>query len=141
MAVHEGIVARLKATAAVTALIGSGDDARLYPQSLPQRVAYPALVYEVSLSRVENDLDGEGYGDARVRLSSYAPTYTAAKELDKQVRLALHGFAHTTVGGVAIGSVSKVGGRDLLETGTEKNDVKLHRIYSDYQVWYGLATS
>lgn len=139
--IEHGFVARLKGVAGVTALIGSGDNARIYPGHLPQGVTYPALMYENVSPTVDNDLDGNGLGHDRLRVSAYSPSYSAAKSLETQVRLALHGFKHTTVGGVPIQSIAKVGGRDLLEPAVGKNDTPLHRIYGDYEAWYELATS
>lgn len=140
--IEDAFVALVKAAAGVTALIGSGDSARIYPSKLPQNPTYPCVMYRNVSPGVDNDLDGEGKGHARLRFSSYSRDYTEAKSLDTQLRLALHGVAQQTVASVPVGSIAKTpGGGDFVESGPTVNDQAVHRIDGDYEAWYTLPTS
>lgn len=97
MSIETDLVARLKATAAVTALVGSGAAARVYPLRLPESwtgAAGSALTYElVGGSRLYHLGGAAGVSRARVRLHCWSATYGGAKALAAAVRGALDDWA------------------------------------------------
>lgn len=97
--VETALVAKLKATAAVTAVVGS----RIYPQLDTQEGSSPQIVYKKLGAEPTNKLAGSGQLKAyTLQLDCYAETETAAAALGKLVRDALTPSAgawrDTTVG-------------------------------------------
>lgn len=102
------IYTKLKATAAVTALIGSGDNTRLYPVYLPQNVAYPAVVFTVAnvphhfVKDQPSDIDR-----AKVTFHIWASAaqgengYQQIEDIDAAIRTALD-YVEGTAGGVTV---------------------------------------
>ena len=93
--IENALVAYLKATPEVTALIGAGDSARIYPEAASQDPALgDHLVYqEVSFQKV-GSLDGqEAMGASRIQVDCYGLTNARAKALARAVRKAKGGVA------------------------------------------------
>jgi hypothetical protein len=82
MALAESIFAALSADAAVTAHIGTGSTARLFPLIAPPGTAAPYVVFQL-ISLVPDLTLGEASASGRhlVQLSIVAPTYAAALAL------------------------------------------------------------
>ena len=86
--IDESIYDILSANDAVTDLVGSGDDARIYPDRFPQKFTAPAICYDVGNEVQENDLSGIGglvYTD--VTIICRAETQVGARTLARAVRL------------------------------------------------------
>jgi hypothetical protein len=63
----------LLADAAVTALVGEGKAARIYPRVLPQPCTFPAIsFFRVSQVTVGDSHDGRGIDRARLEINSWA---------------------------------------------------------------------
>jgi len=85
--IEETLVAFLKSLTAVTAIIGTGNAARIRPDRLDQGETLPAILMQVD-ETPQNDLDGLGglvYAD--VTLTCRANTKTAARALAEAIRL------------------------------------------------------
>lgn len=121
MSVETRVVAVLRAAAAVTNIIGSGDACRLYPNKMKQDAAVPALVYQRVAVGPVNSLDGDNSNLDRVRfqLTSVGATYASAKNLAAAARSAL----------AASGA--------LLETELDLYDdeTQRHLVISDFYLW------
>lgn len=112
--IGKAIFSRLSTHAGTSALIGSGNAARVYPQKAPQDAAYPHVVYEV--------FDGERYssmgsdGDivrSRVRLHLWGESNAGLQDLSTQSRLALQRF-RGSAGGITVDDIFIIpGGVDL----------------------------
>lgn len=90
MSVSDDLFALLSTAAGVTALVGQ----RIYPDALPEKAAYPAIVYAAATPEIERLLDGT-IATQRVELSlgCWAPTRTAADAVGDAVTDALAGTA------------------------------------------------
>lgn len=90
MTLEEAVVARLRAAAAVTALVGSGNTARIYWLVRPQGGALPAVVLTVSSEDRDQHLDGDNdMIETVVQADSWATSQAQASALDAAVRAAL----------------------------------------------------
>lgn len=111
----EQVVLSLLANAAgVTALVGS----RIYGLMLPQKPAYPALVY-TAVSSVDvppiNVFAGANIARSRIQVSAFAVDYPGVKGLLEQVRLACS-YKNGTIATFSVVSVlPDVEGPDLWE--------------------------
>lgn len=116
----------LSADAGVTALVGSGASARIYPLLMQQSSAHPAVTYQrISAPRVETaSLSGQ---NARVRcrmqLDCWARTFAQALSLSDAVRAAMLGASTFTA-------------LALDERHTYEDDTSIYRISADYSCWY-----
>ena len=128
----QAIKSRLEAVAGVTALVGSGSSARIYPMLLPQNPTYPAVRYQ-QVDGVRESAMGADIGvvSATVQIDSYAETYAGARALAEAVRAALQRFSGT-VASVQIDDVFVASGpNDFYE-----EQVKARRVQYDFQVWH-----
>lgn len=88
----------LVANANVSALVGAGAAARIYPlDDLPQGCEYPAISYaHVSEDNVYTlALDVPGYVKVRMEYHIWGASYLKMRELLKKVKQALQGFRGT----------------------------------------------
>lgn len=85
-----GVIQLLKATAGVTALVGSGDNARIYPLERPQSEALPAVVVRILNDEPQDTKDGS----ATVSINTtavycMASTFLASRALAAAVKTAI----------------------------------------------------
>lgn len=89
-AMEEALCSYILSKAAVTALIGSGDAARLYPIVLPQDCDLAdgaAATYEIITSDETHTLtDRAGIVQSRVKITSFAQTHSAATTLARAIK-------------------------------------------------------
>lgn len=85
MELYEAVRTRLIEASAVTALVGSGADARIYWNRRDQGSALPALVLTAAGGEPDDlDLDGSAdYQESRIQGSCLANSYIQARELAK----------------------------------------------------------
>jgi hypothetical protein len=96
--IEEAIVARMLATAAITALIGSGSAARLYPLAIPQTAVLPAIAYQKVSSPKEQAHTGSSHlAHSRFQFTCDAETYAAVKALATTVKDCWDSFQGTIV--------------------------------------------
>ena len=99
---EEGMYSYITGLAAISALIGSGDDARMYPNELPQNPTYPAIVYHLIST---NDLmahDGAtDFMKKRLQFDCFGETYGSAKNLAKILRQQINGQSGA-LGGITV---------------------------------------
>lgn len=130
------LVAKLKATAAVTAICGT----RMFPLELPQKVTYPAIAYQ----QVGEDSVGSSTTEAdvaftRIQVTSYAEMYSAAKALNEAVRTALNGW--TDAGGTpAVSGCSRAGTYDIPGAAEPGQDKYLYGVAGDFIVQHASAS-
>ena len=75
-------VAYLKTQSTVTDEVGSGANARIYTDRLPQGATLPAIVLHDSISGIsyENLSTGDGIATRRVQVNCYAATKLSADD-------------------------------------------------------------
>lgn len=97
----------LNGAAGVTALVGSGAAARIYPPVLPQGVAFPCIAVE-HITTVELDtidaLSAYGLVRTRIQVTAIAKDYPGLKALMDEVRKACN-YQRGVISGVRVVSV------------------------------------
>jgi len=92
---EDTFVAMLEAQPAVTALVGSGADARIFPVTLPQDPTFPCLTYQVISGARDYVQDGaDGVVRFRVQCNLYGATYAQVKALRDALETSVSGL-HT----------------------------------------------
>ena len=92
--IEAAIAARMLAVAELTALIGSGTAARLYPLVVPQDVQMPAVAYQKISSPKENSHGGFSHlAGSRFQFTCEASTYDSAKAVAAAVRHCWNGYS------------------------------------------------
>jgi len=137
------IVTHLETVAEVTAVVGSGDAARIYPSVLPQDPTYPAIVYTVASNTSEEHLGGSaGLSHARVRIDCYATTAAAATALAEIIRInGLPSSTRGAVGSMTVRGVSLAAGPfDDIVTPRDGGQQWLRITRQDFLVSYKQAT-
>lgn len=125
------IYARLKATTAVTNLIGGATVPRIYPNIVPQDAPLPAIAYQRISAYRRLVMEGPAtLIRPRVQLTILASTYSAAKSLAAACREALDGYKGTA-GGVKVGVTMAEDESD--EYGSSN---LLHVVRQDYLIWH-----
>ncbi len=128
--VEHAIVDRLKANAAVNALVST----RIAPWEQTQSMPLPHISYlRVSTNREHIMAGSAGFAHAMIQVDCWAATYSAAKDLAEAVRKTLDGY-HGTTQGHYIGVIQNTIDRDVpqrLSTGSERS---LFRVMQEYRV-------
>lgn len=125
--IEEHINARLKATAAVTAIVGD----RIYPSHIPQRATLPAVSHLRLSGMPEHAMGADAdVRQTRVQVSCWSSQYSQGKTLAAAVRGALSRYAGT------------IGDDEILDV-YEENELDdydpptaVHQIVVDLLVWY-----
>ena len=103
--IEEAVNALLLATSTVTALVGSGSAARIFPLVIPQDAARPAIAYQkISSPKTMSHSGSSHLARSRFQFTVQAATYTSAKALAAAVRDGLIGY-RGTVSGVRIDGI------------------------------------
>lgn len=99
--IEEGLVAYLLAAAPITALVGVGANARIFPLRMPDNpAAWPVLVYhKISGPRDSAHSGPTGFARARFQFSCWSDDYAKAKRLAMAVVQAFEGY-HGAMGAV-----------------------------------------
>ena len=134
MRAEKAIKYLLNNAAGVTALVGSGTAARIYPGQLPQAAVLPGLVVEhisgVELTTIDAN-SAFGLMQARIQVTAVGKTYPEVKTLLEQVRLACN-YQRGVFNGVRIVSII----RDSVGPDLRDDDVQLYTQSIDFQVTY-----
>ena len=87
---EEAFCTYLLTKAAITAIIGTGSAARLWPAELPQSYSVSqgsAAVYEIISTDEQHTLsDRSGFVQSRVQIATYAATHKAAMTLAREIK-------------------------------------------------------
>lgn len=133
MSAGQAIYAKLIATTGVTDLVGT----RIYPLELPQDVTYPAIRYQ-QVSGPRSHVMGADTGtvDGRFQVDAFATTYSGAKALAAQIRLALSRWGGTA-GGVTVEHIFLANEHDRFESDPlEGGTPGVHRVLLDFIIHY-----
>lgn len=102
--IETGLYPYLLSKPGLTALVGAGSAARVYPLAAPRDAAYPRVTFRRTGTARGYQADGrqDGLAQATVELSAWggvgAGAYLAARQVAEQLRLSLSGFEHSTWG-------------------------------------------
>jgi hypothetical protein len=137
MTIEEAFRAYLGGVASVTALVGSGANARIYPQAMPQNPTFPAVIYMVVSNPVKESHSGNSaLAHPRFRINCWSQDYIQAKTLAREIRRALQGFKGIMggAGGVDVDGVDfedGSGGGDLFD-----DELQIHGVQMDCVIWH-----
>ena len=118
MKIEEALYAHLKAHTGLSSLVGT----RIYPLVLPQNPALPAVTYQKISRAGERVMNNSTTLVVRTRfqISCWATSYSNAKDVAEQVKLALQDYSGLMggAGGVQVLDVNVVGEQDIYEPDT-----------------------
>lgn len=124
MGIEEAFVTILEADAGVNALVGTGDDSRIFPNEIPQRMPMPAILYTLVNLETDHAMGVDtGLVNASYQFSCYDEgddKYDGAKALVAVVKTALSRFKGTSAG-VVIQDVLHDGETDLFDSTLERD--------------------
>ncbi len=133
-------IAKLKATSAVTSVIGSGSDARAWPDKIKElSTRYPCCVVMRTSGGQDMTLQGaSGLEHAMIEVESWAETRAAADSLDAAVVTALTAGVKPTWGTVYLSEcTAQLGSRDSGESpDATGGDKSAYWARTAFQVWY-----
>jgi hypothetical protein len=96
MDIEEAIYSHLTSDTSVYLLVGT----RVYPLSIPQDIALPAVAYQRVSGPRDVAHDGAlGYAHGRFQITCQAETYEGAKDLKTAIRRCMEGFRGMMGGG------------------------------------------
>jgi hypothetical protein len=114
MMIEEVVYSIGTAAAGLTALIGAGSAARLFPVAEEQEHALPRLIYEKDTPRpIAGIWSDSGWYKTHIRFRAYGQTAMAAKQVIEQVRAAYQRYH---------GQVSTIWVEDVKATGWGSDD-------------------
>ena len=103
MILEEGLVAELRADAGVSAIVGSGSDAQIYSEVVPQGVDGAAIVHARIGTAREQMLEGPlALVTARIRLDLWQTSSALMWALADAVRAVLNVGGTSVLGSVAV---------------------------------------
>jgi hypothetical protein len=103
---------------------------RVYPMRLPQGSILPAIVFQGISHTREDSHSGPSLPHPRIQLNCWAETYGGAKNLSRQVRVALDGYRGTWSGV----EIQRVKVANMLDD--QEEELSRYRVIIDIIVWY-----
>ena len=146
MSLGNFIYAWMKQEADVTAIIGSGDDCKCFPKSVPQDKDYPAVTYQIISTTPDRELAAPtDYVVARVQINALSKGRGAGATADS-LALAINGTASDvklngysgTLGGIKVWKAYIIDGPHdgSEEWEPDASDDPIHRVVTDYEICY-----
>jgi hypothetical protein len=133
--IEQRLVAKLKATADITDLVGAGDLARIQPSQRMQFAEMPALIYQLLEETPCNSANAAtDTSQSRIQVDIYAASYAEAKALSILVAAALNGW-HDTDGCIWLLESSTYN----LDGPYPADEAAAHRFTHEYLVWFSTA--
>lgn len=143
--IEDGLVALLKTFDAVTAIVGSGDDARIRPDRPHEDDPddQPGILVAIEAEEAQNDLEGEtGLVKATVVLTSYDREKADARALAEAIRR-----NGTNPGTGLSGYSGNAGSEGHIDAWWIRNDLEFvqleegsdegwYLVHSEYSVWF-----
>lgn len=87
MTIEGAILARLKAISNVTDIVGSGSNARIYAEHLPQNPVFEAITFKlIDAPRIHASGADPGIVRSTWQIDAWAKTYKAARDLGDVIR-------------------------------------------------------
>ena len=130
----EAIIAYLKATAGITALIST----RTYGMTIPQGATLPCLVVQrISTPRTLTHDTSGATGDlvsTRFQFDAWAETQSSTKAICDALRAALNGKTGSTGAGAVTVTIRAALANE--EAPTYEPEAELYRTRSEYIIWY-----
>ncbi len=113
---------------------------RVYAQHAPQKAPAPYIVYSrVSGDHLQHTTAPSGLASTSIQLDMFGVTYSQAKDLAEEVRLALDGFSgvvSTATKTITIKTITIATHTDGFEIPPAAGQKGIHRVIMDFAVWY-----
>jgi hypothetical protein len=122
----------------IAGMIGSGADARIYPNQMPDGVTFPAIVLTKVIGMGDYDQQGDtGVEDCRVQVDLYSDQGKAALNvLRRSVRGLLSGFrGGPAEAPCAIQSCFVINDADASDPSTERGGPRLRRRMLEFRIF------
>ena len=114
-----GVLDLLEANAGVTALIGAGATARIYPLVVPEGAVLPAITWQlISEPRMESMNGGTVLAWTRLQFNCWARKYSQAAPLAQAVKAALSQYRGTLSNGSRVDRIKVDNTLDLYDPAT-----------------------
>ncbi len=136
MTIDGAILGRLKAVSAITTIIGSGANARIYAEKLPQAPTLEAITFrQITGERIHAFGSDPGLVRARFQVDAWADTWEESRDLADAIRGNGAGNAFSRFRGTQDSTVVD----DILldnELATFQDQSGSYRTIQDYLIWY-----
>jgi hypothetical protein len=119
----------------ITDLIGTGGNARIYKDKIPQKnTTWPVLTYRTVSTQQEHDLSGAcGMARPRIQLDCWHETSVGAEALAEAVRNALDGYTGA-MGSATVSVALLEDTQDFYRPNEDGSDNGVHQISLDFQI-------
>lgn len=142
MAAESVIFNVLSNNATVTALVGSGADARVNPSFADNKETLPYVVFEMIATDRWQAADGyTGTGQMTYEFRCFASTRLGATALRNAVRIALDHLSETTVSGQTVLVITAMDGDESTEFRDEGGQVPVYMSSIDMEIYVREAVS
>ena len=123
--VEQQLIQAIEGDAACQTHFGATPATRIYPMTMPENTAYPAMTYQrISNARVNSFDAGGGIDNPRVQVDVWAQTRKAAREAAMEVKRVVE--ATTLFGGWLV---------DDREDHDDTIEPALYRVSMDFSLW------
>lgn len=131
MDIYDAIVAKLKATAALTALVGT----RIYPDEVPQGKLYPAVFY-MTVSDVKDHFITEisSLEAPNIQLTTYADAKDDAAAVAEEIKTAINGY-QGTLSGITIQCIKLINEMPSMYKSAD-GTTKIYTHDLEFEVWH-----
>ena len=134
-----GIAAQIRDLLIASSALQAEISGRIHPGIVPQRAVFPCVVY-TQISAERTSVMGEDTGTVRStwQIDQYAQTYAQARKVASLVRKALQRKAGTFPTGVSPVIAPRLIQSIFVEADTDlfEDETQLHRVSTDYTIWY-----
>lgn len=136
--VKAAIYAHLKTKGAVTSIVGTGDNLRVYPGRIPDRAGLPYIrVYEITGTREHELAHAVGLVEGRVQFDCWDDDPLSAYSLADAVRGAMDHIAFgTVVGGVTLQGSHVLDMSEITEFTEDLEAADRYGYRVEVTVWY-----
>lgn len=138
MAIYADLLTYLKTVSEVTDLVGTGTNARIYPDTGKEGVALPCVTYRKRSGGEQSGISGgHGLHSALFEITSWATTRASADALDNAIYDNLEG-GNRTMGTTAVTQVLvQPDGRDAsADPAIDGGDNPEYWARTTYEIWY-----
>lgn len=146
MSVESALYEHLKARAGVTALVGTGSSARIYPDKAPIGAAFPYIVFKKVVQTHEHHFGTSaaagvaGIAKATIQIDCWDDDRLGALALAEAVRDGIDGLTQSTLGAngqtVRVQYVHLDDDKADLVAPLDASDVGTYRVIMDFSICY-----
>lgn len=131
MTIEEAITTYLSGYAGLTALVGD----KIYPDTLPDGVEYPAVVYQKISDIPDRKLDGQqALRSPNFQIEAWDTTKAKAIAIGNQIEAALNDYKGT-LSGIEIQEIALINDMSGFESVLERKD-KIYYCTKEYTIFY-----